>query len=647
MIHNSLLATRRGSEAGSSFLLLACILVLAAFLRLYQLDLVDVRFDEASIPQAALAVSRGQWLAVVPFSGSVLNHPALFLYVLAVPYLFTQDFLAVVAFRVVLDVAAIGLTWAMCRRYFNIRIAHWAGLFFAVAPWAVQTARKTSGEALPLFSVILLWGLLEICVAKRPMGWVGVGLGVALGVGTHLSAAFLLPVVLVCAVVCHRTLQWRPVLMGLVPCLMLVAVYIGHDATVGFVNLKAVAAALWPGVSLPIPAPQWTTQAIQLALWLSGGAHLSDLTGNAFNLWQMQLPQAWAWIDWGQIVVLLLGLTLCGLKLARTRQPVYLLLLAWFVLPVVLQLRHARPLQLHYFLPLYPVPFVLMALAANEALEMLAAQRVSKLLVGSVLGIILGWQVFTTVRFYDFVSRYDTSLGGYGLPIRNSLAIVQTTHAPNTIVVTPGGDPLVNEMATVFDVLLAGQPHRFANANEGLILCEQPARYIFTPGTDEAYARLLRYAQVTLTQTMPLRAGSSQHYIVVETQGVNLAQMQFSPAQPWQNGAQLLGFQTQTPIQTQLIVETLIKVWRSAPAGDDYHWYHHLYRANEKIGQVDIGGVAARNWRAGDILLHWVSLPLPSELLGEAQGLGVRVGSYTYPQPATGDAGGRGGECDG
>jgi hypothetical protein len=82
----------------------------------------------------------------------------------------------------------------------------------------------------------------------------------------------------------------------------------------------------------------------------------------------------------------------------------------------------------------------------------------------------------------------------------------------------------------------------------------------------------------------------------------------------------------------RLILETFVKVWRPAAAGADYHWYHHLYRGDTKMGQADMGGVDAANWREGDILLHWVTLPHPSALPSETQGLTVRVGSYTWPQ---------------
>ncbi|NJM42085.1 MAG: hypothetical protein HC853_15710 [Anaerolineae bacterium] len=537
----------------------------------------------------------------------------------------------------------------MCQRHLNLRVALVACLLFAVAPWAVQLARNLRPVALPATTALMLLGLLEavhprasrkdlaglstaqqnpsrsnlpgLAGATNDWGWPLASLGFALSAGNHLAAMYLAPVFVIAlglALFTRRLRINRITLLALLPVLILAGSYLWYDANNGWRNISGYLRMSGEPATV-------NDEALRFALWGSGGAHLSDFTGGAFLLWQAQAPLVFDWIDTLQIGLLLIGLVVCAIKLARTRRAVFFLLLLGFVLPVALQLRHARPLQMHYFTLLYPATFVLMALAASELSRFRVSGFKVKWLVSVLLVVVVGWQAFTTFRFYDFIERNDTSAGGYGLPVRNSLGVA-SVRAPDKIVVSTGGDPHVNEWATVFDVLLAGQPHRFTNANEGLILREQPAQYIFTPGTDEAYEQLMRYAQVTLTRTVPVRVGSRQNYVIVETQGVNLAQVQSAPAQPWQSGTQLLGYAVQ---QTDpLNLQTFVKVWRPAPAGADYHWYHHLYEGDVRIGQADVGGVDAANWREGDILLHWVRLPLPTD----AANLSVRIGSYTYPQ---------------
>jgi predicted membrane-bound mannosyltransferase len=49
------------------FLPLIAVMAVAAVLRLYQLDAIDVRFDEASAPQQARDIANGMWRAAAVF----------------------------------------------------------------------------------------------------------------------------------------------------------------------------------------------------------------------------------------------------------------------------------------------------------------------------------------------------------------------------------------------------------------------------------------------------------------------------------------------------------------------------------------------------------------------------------------------------
>jgi 4-amino-4-deoxy-L-arabinose transferase-like glycosyltransferase len=623
--------------------LFIAVLALAAVLRLQSLDLIDLRYDEASAPQFALSIVQGQWLSFAPFSGSVANHPPVYLYVLALPYLFTRNLLAVAAYRVLLDVAAIALLWWLGVRFYNRRVALISTLLFAVAPWAIQFARKLWLAPLALFSVILLFGLLEVLKRRNAWGWAVVGWGIALCVGTHLSAIYLVPVVVVAIILGWRTLRPLPVLVGLVPVIGLGVVYLAADSAQGFANVHALLGALRE-------AGEFTLDAFRYALWTSGGAHLSDLTDGAYAYWQAQAPGWLNWIDLAQMALLVLALltiTLRGLVhlVRREWQAMALdaIIVLWWCIPVVMQLRHSKPLQVHYLTPLYPVPFLLMALFVDRLLSWSTRRRRVQPLLGGLaavsLGMIVLWQVLTTFRFSDFVSRYDTSVGGYGLPVRSALEITQAAQnclavakceptRGGIIVVTPGGDPLVNEQATIFNVVLAGIPHRFANADAGIILRPDAATYIFTPGSERARNTLSEQiaAGTMYTQSIPLRNGSQSSYEFVYVYRPTFTQTLPVPAAQWANGVQLAGYQAEREDSLKLLVWLSVK--QPAVAGADYHWYNHVLSGTEKVAQMDGGGIQASNWREGDLLLHWFDIPLPQPV---PQQLKLRIGSYTYP----------------
>jgi 4-amino-4-deoxy-L-arabinose transferase-like glycosyltransferase len=619
------------------------VLLLAAFLRLQSLDLIDLRYDEASAPQFALSITQGQWLSFAPFSGSVANHPPVYLYVLALPYLFTRDLLAVAAYRALLDVAAVALLWWLCVRFFNRRVALLSSLFFAVAPWAIQYARKLWLAPLALFSVVLLFGLLEVLKRRNAWGWAIVGWGIALCVGCHLSAIYLVPVTLVVLLLGWRTLRPLPVLVGLAPIVILCAVYLTADAAQGFSNVNA----LWSAFH---SAGTFSWDSLNYAFWTSGGTHLSDLTDGAYAHWQAQVPEVLNGVDLLQMILLGAALLMVTVRslihlVRRQWQPMAVdaILALWWLIPVLMQLQHSKPLQLHYLTPLYPVPFLLMALLVDQAITWkpasLVIMRSVKALVGTFVAAILLWQVLTTFRFTDFIARYDTSVGGYGLPVRSALKVAQVTQdcqaigkceatPGGLIVVTPGGDPLVNEQATIFNVVLAGIPHRFANSDAGLILRPDVATYIFTPGSERAKQALDSQIRggAMFTQSIPLRSGSPSSYEFVYLTAPVYTHTLTAPAAQWANGTQLAGYQT--AVSDKLNLSIVLSVTQGAPAGADYHWYNHVLSGSEKIAQLDGGGIQASNWRQGDLLLHWFDIPLPQPT---PQHLSVRIGSYTFP----------------
>jgi len=203
---------------------------------------------------------------------------------------------------------------------------------------------------------------------------------------------------------------------------------------------------------------------------------------------------------------------------------------------------------------------------------------------------------------------------------------IQNNAAHDVIVVTPGGDPNVNEPATVMDVLLADVPHRFADANAGIILREDAAQYIFAPGTQRALDALMQNVDATrvVTREVKLREGSDARYLYVSAPALKLAPLTSAPAQ-WANGVGLLGYRM-TPGKA-ITVETLARVFTQASAGADYHWFNHVYQGDQKIAQQDGGGIHPRNWRSNDILMQWFDIPVPAN----AQPDRIRVGTYGYP----------------
>jgi hypothetical protein len=322
-----------------------------------------------------------------------------------------------------------------------------------------------------------------------------------------------------------------------------------------------------------------------------------------------------------------------------SKAAVYILILAFWLLPIGLQLSHSRPIQLHYLTPLYPASFVIGALGVDHILGIQTRWRdFARGIVLGMLACILVWQILTTLRFTEFVSHHDTSSGGYGLPARGALTVKQQVREivcpggvcnSEVIVMTPGGDPLVNELATVLATVLADTPHRFADSNAGLVLQNSPTVYVVTPGAESALDELRELAMSSGVSTIaiPVRMGSPLQYKVVSTSAIDQTSYRTGVNAAWANGVSLSGYRIDNNDAIKLSV--LLYVDALPPANADYHWYSHLYSGGIKVAQNDGGGIHPSSWRKGDLLLHWFTIEPPEPVL--TQDSSIRIGSYLYP----------------
>ena len=199
---------------------------------------------------------------------------------------------------------------------------------------------------------------------------------------------------------------------------------------------------------------------------------------------------------------------------------------------------------------------------------------------------------------------------------RESLCVSSDCAAPrDVIVVSPGDDPMVDEQAAILNVVLAGVPHRFANADAGLILRSDKTQYIFTPGTEYAFQALLASVDPArlISTTIPIRQTGTKAYTYVRIDGaaIRLAQQAgFIPSvASWENGVTLQSYHAE--MNTSLHLELLMQVDTILPKAQDYHWYNHVLIDGIKSAQADGGGIKSSNWRPGDQLLQWFDIVMP------------------------------------
>jgi asparagine N-glycosylation enzyme membrane subunit Stt3 len=177
-------------------LAITLMLLLAAFLRLWNLGSSAFTFDSAYLSNlAARFLSTG----VPPAQGMVSSvgivNPPLAVYLISLPVLLSRDPRVVTGFVAVANVIAVWECYLVGRRYWG----HWQGtlaaLLLVVSPWAVYYSRGVAAQELLLPGVILLFALiLRWLVDHKSWAVVGATFTLAALVQIHFAALALAPV---------------------------------------------------------------------------------------------------------------------------------------------------------------------------------------------------------------------------------------------------------------------------------------------------------------------------------------------------------------------------------------------------------------------------------------------------------------------
>src|SRR5512137_1826475 len=144
-----------------------------------------------------------------------LPNSPLTIYIYALPMFLWKSPLAPMLFGALLNTAAVGLAYALVRRYWGARAALFSTLLYAAAPWAVLYSRKIwASNLLPLFLVGYVFsGLLAFVEGRRR--WVLVHLALlSVVVQIHISSLSLAPVTAGLLWMYRKRVDWRLVGWG-------------------------------------------------------------------------------------------------------------------------------------------------------------------------------------------------------------------------------------------------------------------------------------------------------------------------------------------------------------------------------------------------------------------------------------------------
>ncbi len=263
---------------------------------------------------------------------------------------------------------------------------------FALGFWAVFVGRRPWQNAfMPAFVVLFLDAVLVLAVFRRSQALVWAGVWLVVLVQLHYLAVTLAPLLLVALWLARRELRLRDVVLTAGLAVVLLSPFLLWEFS--SVNLlRDVRHAQF----LAEQPSDVDASSLQMVLQLAGTAGI----------------QAWAGPQWAQlqqtfglplllgqvgVVLLLVGAAGCVARLVANRgpasRPVAGFVLAALVLPVVLLVRHAVPIESWYFYLLLPVIAILIGFGAVWPIRVLGLIGLGVYAVCSVLvmGALLVW----------------------------------------------------------------------------------------------------------------------------------------------------------------------------------------------------------------------------------------------------------------
>lgn len=600
------------------------ILALAAFLRMAWPGLMDFKLDEAHLYALALDLAQFKAFPLHGIGSSIgLPNTPISVYLFALPLFIWQSPLAATLWVGALNTAAVGLTYWFTRRYWGSAVALVASLLYAVAPWAVLYSRTIwAQDLLPFFVICYIITAALTFVEGRPRWLIAHGLCLALVAQIHFSGLIFGVLTLGWLWDFRQRVPGRMVVYGALAMLALALPFIVY-----FISSGSLAANSSSGLNiiqrLFAQSPQVSLDAARYALLLASGAEAHSLAGPAmFRQFLASVPDFSA-LTLLQIILVIVGLGYALSQTFTTRWQLawpspfapqaFRLLWAWALVPVLLFTVHLTPVYPHYFILLFPVPFILAGIALAPAL---ARGRWAWLVT---LGLAAS-QVWFSLALGQFVYTHATP-GGMGVPLDKLLAVTTQARAlgGEVLVVSAGADPAYEQEPAVLDVLLREVPHRFVDGRDLAVLPAVTSTVLVWPTTyhwrgPELYQA---WGGGQWAAAVPLRTGEGSVLLANGPAHWPTTPRPRPASALLANGAEVLGVGGELAHW---------EVWWRAPGPheEDYHIFAHLLNtAGERTAQTDVATYVASAWRAEDLVVS--HLPLGGS------GNMVRVGFYAYP----------------
>ncbi len=601
------------------------ILLLAAFLRVYQADAEFFGGDDAYISIKAIQIARyGETHLLGPPSSLGLVHSPLSVYLYAIPYLFSPDPRGAQVFTGLMNAVAVGIMYLIAHRYFGRWAAIIGALLYAVHPHMVFASRVINNAQLgaPLVMLYVFTGLLGY---YEDRGWARLAhlplLSLAGQCHPHSFALAPISVALLLHSWKNQPRQRRTLLLHTVAGACIAAVTLAPWG-IGLYQFAQHFDVLETVQNMP------STGELQDSVDFGGLGYLLRLS---YDL--ERVPDNW--LRPVQAGITLIGAGWLLMRAARSRKalPGLIIVLGLTIVPAVTWLIQAHWV-VDYWWPSMPNAFLVQGAVLGAVVARSGAfgqERQRRDFRGTMLRRSLKWPVLllafalvaNQVADYIFTERVPPPVSSYELVSAMDVAVNRARQVERELMVllSPGHGGLTWAFLREYAFLKYGlaavlvQPDRaLPLPDEGAVLVgdarNENRDFWFAGG--ESMPGMARMAQL-----------SPAKYFSADVRALH--PFRFS------NGVVVHGFFRPAADSLPRAGErwSIIMIWQAAgEAPPDFKVFTHLTGADgHKYAQADRRGFAAEQWRSGGFYASQFDLDLADDL-PETSALYLRFGMY-------------------
>lgn len=387
--------------------LLIAILLLGGFLRLYRIsEYMTFLGDEGRdmlVMKRMIIDHKFTLLGPTASVGGFFLGPIYYYFMLPFVFVWGLNPVGAAVMVALFGIATIYVVYRLGSDMFDRPVGFIAALLYSVSPLVIAYSRSSwNPNLVPFFSALVIYFLWSSVANKRPQRilWVGVALGV--GLQLHYLFLFMFPVVAVWYLFYGRSRTWRAFyVLGVLGFLIGYGPFLLFELRHGFPNTIAIVNFLRAGEGTGFEMGRFM-------------GTMTDVTHRLFGRLVFRLPPPEQWVSiaaWQQYawmisikfavisslgiiaayILRFLPLPAAHIKQdAPSKRAALVLLLVWFVVPVLLFGLYKKGIYDYYFGIFFVLPFVLVALVLRAMQVSRIGTYISYLVLAFL--VVLNWQ---------------------------------------------------------------------------------------------------------------------------------------------------------------------------------------------------------------------------------------------------------------